>query len=153
MSKFDKKYTNGEVTVFWKPDICIHSAKCFKNLPEVFNPRRRPWIIAENSTTEKIIETVNICPSGAISWKYNSDIEKENLQEDVSENKTTFEITPVKINVTHNGPLMVNGSCVIVDKDGTETTKDGNLLSRCGLSSKNRSVMARINLTQEGSSK
>jgi len=134
MSKFDKKYTNGEVTVFWKPDICIHSAKCFKALPEVFDPRRRPWIIAENSTTDKIIETVNNCPSGAISWKYNVDLEKDVNTEEV---KTFSTGVPVQISVTHNGPLMVNGNCVITDKDGTETIKEGKFaLCRCGLSSK-----------------
>lgn len=56
MSKFDKTYTNGEVTVFWKPDMCMHSTKCFHSLPEVFNPKERPWVKPENSTTEKLLK-------------------------------------------------------------------------------------------------
>ncbi|MBP9096389.1 MAG: (4Fe-4S)-binding protein, partial [Ignavibacteria bacterium] len=77
MSKFDKTYTNGEVTVFWKPDLCIHSTKCFHSLPQVFNPKIRPWIQLEKSSTDKIIETVKNCPSGALSFKYNSESSNE----------------------------------------------------------------------------
>jgi len=67
------KYSNGEVTIVWKPDICIHSAKCFKGLPEVFDPKKRPWINAEGATTERIIEQVKICPSGALSFFMNAE--------------------------------------------------------------------------------
>jgi uncharacterized Fe-S cluster protein YjdI len=68
-----KKYTNGEVTIVWKSDLCIHSAICFKGLPEVFDPRRRPWIVPEDSTTDKIIEQVKKCPSGALSYYLNQE--------------------------------------------------------------------------------
>jgi len=62
-----KKYSNGEVTIVWRPGMCIHSGICFKGLPEVFDPRRRPWIEPNTATTEKIIEQVKKCPSGALS--------------------------------------------------------------------------------------
>lgn len=65
------KYTNGEVTIVWQPDLCIHSGNCAKGLPEVFKPRERPWINPENSATEKIIEQVKKCPSGALSYFMN----------------------------------------------------------------------------------
>jgi uncharacterized Fe-S cluster protein YjdI len=67
------KYTNGEITIVWKPGMCIHSAVCFKGLPEVFDPRRKPWIEATGSSTEKIIEQVKACPSGAISFYFNGE--------------------------------------------------------------------------------
>jgi len=128
MSKFDKTYTNGEVTVFWKPDMCIHSAKCFHSLPQVFNPKIRPWVQLDNSTTEKIVETVKNCPSGALSFKYNDETRFE---------EQPLENNYVKIQVTKNGPLIVNGSCVITDSEGNETIKEGKFsLCRCGLSNK-----------------
>ena len=65
------KYTNGEVTVVWKPDTCIHSAICWKNLHEVFNPSERPWINMQGASTERIIEQVQKCPSGALSYFMN----------------------------------------------------------------------------------
>jgi uncharacterized Fe-S cluster protein YjdI len=64
-----KTYSNGDVTIVWKPSQCIHSAICFKGLGEVFDPRKRPWITLENSTPEKIIDQVKKCPSGALSLK------------------------------------------------------------------------------------
>ena len=64
-------YTNQEVTIVWKPDVCIHSTKCFKGLPGVFDPRRRPWIDPSQSDTTTIVEQVKKCPSGALSYFMN----------------------------------------------------------------------------------
>ena len=73
MKEIVKKYTNGEVTIVWKPNVCIHSAICFKGLGEVFHPQELPWITPEKSTTEKIVEQVKKCPSGALSYFMNND--------------------------------------------------------------------------------
>ena len=67
MKSITKKYTNGDVTIIWKPDKCIHSGICFRGLPDVFDPRKRPWITPENSTSEKIVSQVKRCPSWALS--------------------------------------------------------------------------------------
>jgi uncharacterized Fe-S cluster protein YjdI len=67
------KYNNGEVTVVWKPDLCIHSGNCVRGLGEVFKPKERPWIQLENSDTNKIVEQVKKCPSGALSFFLNAD--------------------------------------------------------------------------------
>ena len=66
-----KYYTNGAVTIVWKPDVCIHSAKCFHGLPAVFDPREKPWIRPESATTAEIVAQVEKCPSGALSYFYN----------------------------------------------------------------------------------
>nr|WP_294902786.1 (4Fe-4S)-binding protein [uncultured Lacibacter sp.] len=73
MPKSTHKYTNGEVTIVWKPDVCIHSTLCWKGLKEVFNPKLRPWIEPTGSSTERIIEQIRKCPSGALSFFMNSD--------------------------------------------------------------------------------
>jgi uncharacterized Fe-S cluster protein YjdI len=67
MKSVTKKYTNGDVTIIWQNEKCIHSGICFRGLPEVFDPRKKPWITPENSASEKIIEQVKKCPSGALS--------------------------------------------------------------------------------------
>ncbi len=67
-----KEYSNGEVTIVWESGKCIHSGICVKNSPEVFHPKDKPWILPENSTSEKIMDTINKCPSGALSFYKNN---------------------------------------------------------------------------------
>ena len=76
MKDITKKYTNGEVTIVWRPGVCIHSAICFKGLGKVFNPQQRPWISPEGATTQEIIDQVKKCPSGALSYFLNEDVNK-----------------------------------------------------------------------------
>ena len=75
------KYSNGEVTVVWKPDICIHSAICFRGLHDVFDPQKRPWININGASTERIVEQVKKCPSGALSYIMNEEQPEENKDE------------------------------------------------------------------------
>ncbi|HEX2684929.1 MAG TPA: (4Fe-4S)-binding protein [Ferruginibacter sp.] len=67
MAQQTHHYNNGEVTVVWKPAMCIHSGICFKGLPAVFDPRRRPWVEMTKAETQQIIDQVKKCPSGALS--------------------------------------------------------------------------------------
>jgi uncharacterized Fe-S cluster protein YjdI len=55
------------VTVVWKPDICIHSGICARGLPDVFDPRKRPWVNITAASTDVIVAQVARCPSGALS--------------------------------------------------------------------------------------
>ena len=66
--KTSSEYTNGEVTIVWKPNLCIHSAMCINGLPAVFKPNEKPWINAHSASTEEIIQQVNHCPSRALSY-------------------------------------------------------------------------------------
>lgn len=132
MKDITKKYTNGEVTIVWKPDICIHSAICFKGLGEVFDPQKRPWITPEGSTTDKIVAQVKRCPSGALSYYMNKDAAANEIK---VEAETIVEPTP-------NGPLMVYGNVTVKDKDGILTKKNNvTAFCRCGAY---RIAMARI---------
>ncbi|GEP94022.1 (4Fe-4S)-binding protein [Chitinophaga cymbidii] len=63
-------YSNGEVTVVWKPEFCKHSARCVSQLPEVFNVNAKPWIDVNGASTERIVEQVKRCPSGALRYFY-----------------------------------------------------------------------------------
>jgi uncharacterized Fe-S cluster protein YjdI len=122
-----KHYTNGEVTIVWKPATCIHSTICWRQatgLPEVFNPRERPWIKPEGASTERIIEQVQKCPSGALSFFRND------------EEKSIAEIAvDTKVEAMPNGPLLVYGNLTVKRSDGSEENKGKvTAFCRCGKS-------------------
>ncbi len=123
--KITKKYTNGEVTIVWKPDLCIHSAMCVSGLPKVFNSAKQPWIDPQGGTTQQIMEQVKKCPSGALSYYRNAE-----QQDPVKVEGETI------VEVSKNGPLMVYGNVVIKSADGKETRQNKvTALCRCGGSS------------------
>ncbi len=66
------KYTNGQVTVVWKPEFCKHSGRCVTQMPTVFNLNERPWVNMQGATTKEIIAQVNKCPTGALSFFENT---------------------------------------------------------------------------------
>ena len=60
-------YTNNEITVAWKPELCRHAARCATQLPQVFNPAIKPWVNMDGATSQEIVEQVSRCPTGALS--------------------------------------------------------------------------------------
>jgi uncharacterized Fe-S cluster protein YjdI len=125
MKDITRKYTNGEVTIVWKPSICVHSTICFNGLPEVFKPMERPWVTPECSTIEKMIEQVKKCPSGALSYFMNNESNDEKIVSGES-----------IVEIVKNGPLIVYGNITVKDKDGKKTKKDKvTAFCRCGASS------------------
>lgn len=67
-----KEYSNGEITIVWKPEVCIHSAVCLRTLPKVYNLKARPWINVQNATTNELMAQVDKCPSKALTYKMNN---------------------------------------------------------------------------------
>lgn len=125
----NRQYTNGEITVFWKPAKCIHATTCFRELIEVFNPGRRPWVNMEGATTRKIIEVVNKCPTQALEYKNNADMDEAALARNYS---AADEVTPetikeqglaeksAKISVMKDGPFVIEGDFKVIGADGNE---------------------------------
>ncbi len=71
MKDITMKYSNGEVTIIWRPSLCAHSGNCVRGLPAVFDFKRKPWIDPKLATTAEIVEQVKKCPSGALSLLMN----------------------------------------------------------------------------------
>lgn len=124
-----KEYSNGEITVIWKPDLCIHSGNCVKGSPDVFNPKERPWIKPEESASKQIMQTIDTCPSGALSYR----IEDKSLKNGESEEATGT----LKIKATKNGPFLIDSPVEIEISSGEIKTSEGKMtaLCRCGASS------------------
>lgn len=126
MKDITKKYTNGEVTIVWKPSLCIHSAICFNGLGDVFHPQQLPWITPEHSTTNRIVAQIKKCPSGALSYYMNAN---QATGEVKVEAETIVETVP-------NGPLMVFGNVRVKDAKGDVSRKNNmTAFCRCGSSS------------------
>lgn len=68
-----KEYSNGEITIVWQPGKCCHAGICVKTLPQVYNPKEKPWIKTEKATSAELIDQVAKCPSGALSIKPKED--------------------------------------------------------------------------------
>jgi len=123
MSK-EHTYTNGEVTIIWKADLCSHSRKCWMGLNEVFKPGERPWIKPDGATTERIIAQVEQCPSGALSYRMNA-----------AEPPPSITSADTEVEVTRNGPLLLKGTCSVRHTDGRHEIREKvTAFCRCGAS-------------------
>jgi uncharacterized Fe-S cluster protein YjdI len=137
----DRDYTNGEITVHWRPNMCIHATTCYRELIEVFNPRRRPWIDMKGASTERIIEIVKKCPTLALSYDWNdpsrtSDkpgLETYEMLNSNGEMKQKSNL--VRINIMKDGPYMVGGNFKVIGADDKELKKMPiTSFCRCGYS-------------------
>lgn len=127
-----KQYTNETITVLWDTEKCIHSAKCARGLPAVFNPKERPWINLAHASSEDIMRVIDTCPSGALSYK-----KLQSTQEATTVEYTPAQLAATEIKVLKQGPLLIKGTCTLIDADGNEITKNESFaLCRCGESKK-----------------
>ena len=69
LASMKRRYCNDRITVFWDSDRCRHVGYCFRNLPGVFKPGKRPWVDIEAANPEDIKRVVESCPSGALTCK------------------------------------------------------------------------------------
>jgi uncharacterized Fe-S cluster protein YjdI len=124
MIEMIKEYSNGEITIVWKPDLCTHAAYCWEQLPQVFDPQKSPWVEPRGATTEQIIEQVGKCPSGALSYYMNAAARDQ-------------EVLPPEtiVEVKLHGPLLVKGNIIVRDHLGNEIRKEAaTYFCRCGAS-------------------
>lgn len=143
-----RKYRNREITVYWKPSACVHASYCYRELIEVFDPSRRPWVDLNESTTERIIEVVNMCPTEALAWKWNDDELNESVGTDqlnhirfrrpelLNDTDTPKnEEEPVSVKVMVDGPIIIKGDFTM-EYDGIRKNVNESLVSicRCGIS-------------------
>jgi uncharacterized Fe-S cluster protein YjdI len=121
--ELSKEYSNGELTVIWKPRKCIHSEVCVKTLPRVYHPGKKPWIVPGNASTADLMAQIDKCPSGALSYRLEG--------QDAAQNKEVGS----RVEVLPKGPLLVHGNLDVVLADGSVDRKDkSTAFCRCGAS-------------------
>ncbi|SHI43608.1 (4Fe-4S)-binding protein [Desulfosporosinus lacus] len=132
-----KEYRNEHVIVHWFPELCAHPGTCLRLLPKVFNLDQRPWVNVEGAEPEEIIRTIDKCPTGALRYSLPEgsrvDAQIANGVGSIDFGKTYS--AAVKIKVSANGPLFIEGPTVVIGLDG-KPLKEGSriALCRCGLS-------------------
>jgi len=143
-----RKYRNDDITVYWMPSACIHATYCYRELIEVFDPGRRPWVDMKGASTKKIIETVNLCPTEALTWKWNDNEKNRDISPDQTNHvifrrpelleqdlSVTSNAKSVVVKVMVDGPIVINGSFAL-DYNGNRKEVKESLISicRCGAS-------------------
>lgn len=70
------QYKNENITIHWDQSKCIHAGVCVTSLPNVYNPKERPWVKIENASTVELKAQIDKCPSGALSYTSNKKKDK-----------------------------------------------------------------------------
>ena len=122
----DKKirsYQNDEIVVEYDAARCIHVGECVRGLPEVFDPKNRPWVDPEGASAEAIARVIERCPSGALRYT-----RKDGGPDETVPTTNTATLVP-------SGPIHVQGQLVIKDAEGELIARETRAsLCRCGAS-------------------
>jgi uncharacterized Fe-S cluster protein YjdI len=143
-----RRYRNDEITVFWKPSACVHASYCYRELIEVFDPGRRPWVDMDGANTRRIIETVNLCPTEALTWKWHDEEKNRIVTSDqtnhvkfkrpelIEEAHSGHEENPVSVKIMADGPVVLKGNFTLL-YEGKKKEVHESIISvcRCGSSS------------------
>ena len=82
-----ENYIGKAVTIHDNRGICAHAARCTSTLTTVFKYGQEPWVDPNGDTAEKIIATVNQCPSGALSYSLDGVEHRDRDREPVDPNR------------------------------------------------------------------
>jgi len=116
-------YKGKLITIHDDRGICSHAGFCTDELPTVFRMRTEPWIDPDCDTIEKIIETIEKCPSGALSYTIDGKLHDHYTDKE-------------QLTITEDGPYHVTGDIEFICEDNP-TSKEHFALCRCG-DSKNK---------------
>lgn len=94
-----REYQTEDITVYWKPGKCIHAGICVKKLPNVYKPNNKPWISIENAQTNELVEQIDSCPSGALSYSYNKENSTSNKKENIMKEKKIAGRSPMMVDL------------------------------------------------------
>jgi uncharacterized Fe-S cluster protein YjdI/CDGSH-type Zn-finger protein len=118
-----RDYPTDGVTIHWDSVLCAHSGVCAATLPQVFRPREQPWIVASAASAERIARTIDVCPSGALSYTRSAP----------GPSTVAAEPRHVRVTVHRNGPLEIDGEMTVVAADGSTLRESRRqYLCRCG---------------------
>ncbi len=115
-------YAGKRITIYDNRAICAHAGYCTEGLKEVFREDASPWIDPDGAALERIIATIEKCPSGALGYAIDGREAKPPRRE------------PAVV-VTKDGPYAVSGGIELVGVPfGDGASAEHYTLCRCGAS-------------------
>ena len=116
------EYAGLKISIYDNRSICAHAGACTDNLAQVFRMKQEPWIDPDAAEVDEIIDIINRCPSGALSYKLSDgEIVKQ-------QHKPNIFIAP-------NGPYVVSGCPDLENAKWREcASQQQYTLCRCGAS-------------------
>lgn len=63
-----KQYVGESIDVYYDVSLCVHAAECVRGLPEVFDTKRKPWILPDGAEAPYVATVIERCPSGALQF-------------------------------------------------------------------------------------
>ena len=114
-------YQGETITITYDVKRCIHAAECVHGLPQVFDPKKRPWVQPDAATADELAAVIERCPTGALQFE--------------RKDGGLTEATPTEniILPVPNGPVYVRGE-VEITVDGEPEQETRVALCRCGAS-------------------
>lgn len=113
-------YVGKELTIHDNRFMCSHAGFCTKHSPNVFSLKTEPWITPDGDPAAKTIETIKMCPSGALSYTLDNILHRDQTR------------APC-IHVMKDGPLFVVGSPELRG-EARPLSPEHYTLCRCGAS-------------------
>jgi uncharacterized Fe-S cluster protein YjdI len=116
----ERDYETDEFRVRWDSSRCLHTARCIRRAPDVFDSTRRPWVQLDGADPEDVADAVQRCPTGALTFEW--------LHHDDHGGPES----PV-IELQRNGPYYVRGPITVRSVNGDVVSRGPRVaLCRCG---------------------
>lgn len=117
-----KNYVGKNIAIHDNRGICSHAGFCTDNLASVFRLNTQPWIDPDGANIEAIIDTIEECPSGALSYSIQG-VEHPDQEREPA------------ITVSRDGPYCVTGGIELKGQArGDGASEEHYTLCRCGAS-------------------
>jgi len=115
-------YLGTAITIHDNRGLCAHAGVCTDRLSSVWRMGVEPWIDPDGAGVEAIVETIEACPSGALSYTIDAEEHRD------CDN-------PPAVHLAKNGPYHVTGGIGLEGVEfGVGVSREHFTLCRCGAS-------------------
>jgi CDGSH-type Zn-finger protein len=115
-------YIGKGITIHDNRGACAHAGVCTERLASVWRMGTEPWIDPDGAGVDAVIETIKLCPSGALSYS-------------IGDTEYRRQDRHPAIQLAKNGPYQVGGGIELEGVAFAEgTSREYYTLCRCGAS-------------------